>query len=247
MIRPGSPPFTFHFSLFTQFEYALHHLLQVPPRARRRGQSPGSARPARRLPAPVGIRRRVAVVLARRGERGRTVARLAAAGDPPRPDGLRAADRRHAEGAARRLHRRCRAGPGAGAGAERAARPHRAAADRRRLSQRRPATPGAAGLPVHVRARRPGALGRAAGAVQPDREGHRLSRLQDAEEPARQRGQVELRRARHPLPRHRRGGRRGEQALRVRRRAEPRRPGDAHQRDRPRRAGRADQHRVPAT
>ena len=32
-------------------QHALHHLLQVPPRARRRGQSPGAARPAQRLPA----------------------------------------------------------------------------------------------------------------------------------------------------------------------------------------------------
>ena len=103
---------------------------------------------------------------------------------------------------------------------------------------------GAPGLPVDVRPRRPGALGGAAGAVQPDREGHRLPRLQDAQEPARQRRQVELRRARHALSRHRDRGRGREQAVRVRRRAQPRRPRDAHQRDRARGARRPAQPRV---
>ena len=57
-------------------------------------------------------------------------------------------------------------------------------------------------------------------------------------------GKSQLRGPRHPLPRHRGRGRGGEQAVRVRRRAQPRRAGHPHQRDRPRGARRPDQHRV---
>ena len=186
-----------------------------------------------RLPAAERLCRRLALVLARRHARWRALDGRAQAGHPPGPDGLGPAHARHAQGAPRRVHRRRRAGQGDRARAGRAARQDRPAPDRRGLPQRHPAAPGAPGLPVDVRPRRPGALGGAAGPVQPDREGHRLPRLQDAQEPARQRRQVELRRARHALPRHRgRGGGR-EQAVRVRRRAQPRRPGHAHQRASP--------------
>ena len=65
--------------------------------------------------------------------------------------------------------------------------------------------------------------------LQPDRERDRLPRLQDAARPARLTRQVELRQPRHALSRDRHRGRRLEQAVRVRRRAEHRRQRDAEE------------------
>ena len=108
--------------------------------------------------------------------------------------------------------------------ARRAARQDRPAADRRGLPQRRARRRRCPqGYQSMFGPQRPGALGGAARAVQPHREGHRLPRLQDPQEPARHRRQVELRQPRHAVSRHRHRSRRREQAVRVRRRAEPRR------------------------
>ena len=87
-------------------------------------------------------------------------------------------------------------------------------------------------------------LGRAAGAVQPDREGHRLPGLQDPAEAAGQHRQVQLRRPRDRRTSPPASRRKAEQALRVRRHAEPRRAGHPHQRHRPRRARGPDQPRI---
>ena len=199
----------------------------------------GAARPAQRFPAAVGIRGRVAVVLARRCGT-RASGRWTRCGRPSsRRSWIRASSRPTCS-------RCCGASPPATpSGTRRSSAQLGELLDKivQRLIEEgylnvSQAPAGAAGLPVDVRPRRPGALGGAAGAVQSDREGHRLPRLQDAQEPARQRRQVELRRARHAVPRHRGRGRGREQALRVRRRAEPRRAGHAHQRHRARRARR---------
>ena len=69
-------------------------------------------------------------------------------------------------------------------------------------------------------------------AVQPHRQGHRLPRLQGAPRHPLVARKVELRLARHGLPRHRHRVRRLEQAVRVRRHAEPRRQRDAEERAR---------------
>ena len=120
------------------------------------------------------------VVLARRGGRGRPVAGVAAAGDPPGADGFGPV---HPE--------MLKALRGESTGdAERDRQVERELSELLdRIVQRLidegylnvgQAAADAAGLPVHVRPRRPGPRRRAAGAVQPHREGHRLPRLQDA-------------------------------------------------------------------
>src|SRR5690606_36282642 len=63
---------------------ALTHLHPPLPRTRRRGQSPGSPRPALRLPAPVRIRRRRSVLgQLRRDGRGRPLPRITSRRHPP--------------------------------------------------------------------------------------------------------------------------------------------------------------------
>src|SRR5207248_6209101 len=75
----------------------IHDVQPLPPRAGRYGEPPGPARSARRLPPPVGLRRRrvLASVLGRvRRGRIRPLARRPAASDPPGAHGLGPADAR---------------------------------------------------------------------------------------------------------------------------------------------------------
>src|SRR2546425_1236793 len=221
--------------------YAVHDLQPPPARVDRHDQPPGPARPARRLPAAIGLRRRRVLppLLGRvRRRRARPLARRTAPGDPPGAHGLGPADSRDAQGAAWRVHGRRRARRRPAAPARRAARQDRPALDRGGLPRGERGAPHAKRPAATVRPGRDGEGSGAAGAVQPHRQRHRLPRVSHPETPARLDRKVELRRPRHRAPRDRHRGRSGEQAVRVRRRAEPGRQRHAAERDqagRPRR------------
>ena len=154
-------------------------------------------------------------------------------GDPPGPDGVRAAHPGDAAAPPRRVHGRSRAGCAGGTAGRGTARPDRAASDGRGVPESHPGPRDAGRLLLRVRTPGPGPFRSPAGAVLPHREGCRFPRLQDVEEPAGQHRQVERRGPRHPAPRHqyRSGGR--EQALRIRRHPQSRRSRHPVARDRP--------------
>ena len=114
--------------------------------------------------------------------------------------------------------------------AREAARRHHLEARRGGLPQRRRAAADARGPPAGHRPRRTRARRLEGRAVLAHRERHRLPRLQDPARPPRLPRPLELRQPRHAVPRHRHRGRCVEQAVRVRRHAQPRRERDAAER-----------------
>ncbi|CAA9323549.1 MAG: FIG024850: short form Mg-chelase associated protein with vWA domain, partial [uncultured Gemmatimonadaceae bacterium] len=206
---------------------ALPHVLEVQPGDGRRRRPPGAARQARRLPAAERLRRRqeLASVLGRDGRGPGPLHGRAQGGDPQRPVRERAVHARDARGAARRGRR------GVAGQAREAARRPRAAARERGLPQPRRAAADAGHAAARDGQGRPRARGLARRAVQPHRQGDRLPRLQDAPRDPGLVRQVELRQPRHAVPRDRHRERRLEQAVRVRRRAQPRRQRDAAELD----------------